>query len=138
MRVFVVAILGAVAANQAGWIAAEVGRQPWIVHPPVTWDATGQDVVVGQAGVIEYDETVALRTTDAVSEAVAAEQVLGSLILFVLIYGLLGLVWLFVLNEKIKHGPDDPAELEKRRRGGDGILDAAARSGGALTGGAEG
>ena len=35
MWVFVFAVLGAVAANQLGWVAAEVGRQPWIVHPPL-------------------------------------------------------------------------------------------------------
>ncbi len=27
-------VLLAVAGNQAGWVTAELGRQPWIVHPP--------------------------------------------------------------------------------------------------------
>ena len=37
MWVFVVSVLGAVAANQTGWISAEVGRQPWSVYPPTPW-----------------------------------------------------------------------------------------------------
>src|SRR5262249_59476915 len=37
MGVFVVAVLGPIAANQAGWVAAEVGRQPFIVYPEVEW-----------------------------------------------------------------------------------------------------
>jgi cytochrome d ubiquinol oxidase subunit I len=101
---FVFAVVPAVVANQAGWVAAEVGRQPWIVHPPVTWAASG-DLEVGEAGVVEYDESVALRTTDAVSRAVSAEQVLASLILFLLVYLLLGAMWIFLLDRKIRQGP---------------------------------
>src|SRR5262249_1660790 len=66
----------------AGWVAAEVGRQPWIVY-----------------GL--------LRTSEALSRSVKAQQVLGSLILFTLIYLLLGAVGVFVLHTKITHGPDD-------------------------------
>ena len=35
--IFVVTIVPALAANHAGWVAAEVGRQPWVVHPRVEW-----------------------------------------------------------------------------------------------------
>src|SRR5262249_62349797 len=42
--VFVFAVLGAFAANELGWVAAEVGRQPWIVHPNVVRDASGGPV----------------------------------------------------------------------------------------------
>ncbi len=71
-------------ANQLGWCAAEIGRQPWVVY-----------------GL--------LRTGDALSKSVVAGQVLGSIIMFVLIYALLFAVWLFVLDRKIKQGPDDLA-----------------------------
>jgi cytochrome d ubiquinol oxidase subunit I len=71
-------------ANQLGWCAAEIGRQPWVVY-----------------GL--------LRTSDALSKSVVAGQVLGSIIMFVLIYALLFAVWLFVLDRKIKQGPDDLA-----------------------------
>jgi cytochrome d ubiquinol oxidase subunit I len=105
LRVFVVAVGGALAANQLGWIAAEVGRQPWIVHPPVAWTAAG-DVVTGPAGVVDYDRTVALRTADGVSETVTAAQVLRSIFGFGVIYLALGAVWLVVLDQKIRQGPD--------------------------------
>lgn len=82
LRAFVVAVLFPYVANQAGWVASEVGRQPWVVY-----------------GL--------LRTRDAVSASVPGEQVLTSIVLFSLVYLGLGAVWLFVMNEKIQHGPDD-------------------------------
>ncbi len=81
MVVFVWAVLLPQIANQAGWFAAEMGRQPWVVY-----------------GL--------LRTSDALSKAVKAEQVLLSLILFTLVYATLFILFLYLLNKKIKHGPD--------------------------------
>jgi cytochrome d ubiquinol oxidase subunit I len=120
--VFVFAVIGALAANQLGWVAAEVGRQPWIVHPPVEWTAGG-DVAVGPSGVVEYDEQLGLRTVDAVSPSVNSGQVLGSVIGFGLIYLLLAAVWLFVLDRKIRQGPEPPGHHEEKK--GD-LRDAAA------------
>ena len=48
-----------------------------------------------------------LRTSDALSEAVTANQVLFSLIMFSLIYLLLLILFIYLFNKKIKHGPDD-------------------------------
>jgi len=79
--VFVFAVPLPYIANQLGWVTAEVGRQPWIVY-----------------GM--------LRTSDAVSKTVVANQVLGSLIIFLLIYVMLFAVWVYVLDSKIKHGPE--------------------------------
>ena len=77
-------------ANQIGWITAEVGRQPWIVY-----------------GL--------LRTSEGLSKAVEAGQVWFSLILFVLIYLGLFILFIYLLNEKIQHGPEDvnsiPSEI---------------------------
>jgi cytochrome d ubiquinol oxidase subunit I len=67
-------------ANQLGWFAAEVGRQPWIVY-----------------GV--------MRTPDGLSAVVQANVVVASLILFTLIYCLLFSVFIYLLNDKIQHGP---------------------------------
>ncbi|MGD8441177.1 MAG: cytochrome ubiquinol oxidase subunit I [Holophagae bacterium] len=120
--IFVFAVVGAMAANQFGWAAAEVGRQPWIVHPPVQWTATG-DVAVGPDGVVAYDEQLGLRTVDAVSPSVSSNQVLGSVVGFGLIYALLAAVWLFVLDRKIRQGPEPPGHHDAR--GGD-LRDAAA------------
>jgi cytochrome d ubiquinol oxidase subunit I len=122
--VFVFAVAGPVVANQLGWVAAEVGRQPWVVHPPVLWTAGG-DVVVGAAGVVEYDERQGLRTADAVSPAVSAPQVLGSIIGFGLIYLVLLVLWLFVLDQKIRHGPE-PIGPQRGHDGLAGVVAAAA------------
>jgi cytochrome d ubiquinol oxidase subunit I len=81
LPLMVLSVLGPQIANQLGWFSAEVGRQPWIVY-----------------GL--------LRTSDALSKAVAADAVLTSLILFTIIYFLLFLLFIFLLNEKIQHGPE--------------------------------
>jgi cytochrome d ubiquinol oxidase subunit I len=81
MMIFVGAVLLPQIANQAGWYAAEVGRQPWVVY-----------------GL--------LRTSDALSKTVTANQVMFSLVLFTLVYLLLFLLFLFLLHRKIEHGPD--------------------------------
>ena len=80
MMVFVWAVLLPQVANQAGWFAAEMGSQPWVVY-----------------GL--------LRTSDALSKSVRAEQVLFSLVLFTLVYATLFVLFLYLLNKKIKHGP---------------------------------
>jgi cytochrome d ubiquinol oxidase subunit I len=135
--IFVFAVLGAVAANQAGWAAAEVGRQPWIVNPPLLRDADGK-WVENEQGHLQFEMVAqplassesgaprmivaGLRTDEAVSEVIRSEQVLSSIILFGLIYLLLGLVWVFVLNHKIHQGPE-PAPLAP---GDEGFFEAAA------------
>jgi cytochrome d ubiquinol oxidase subunit I len=67
-------------AIQLGWITAEVGRQPWIVY-----------------GL--------MRTRDAVSKVVGAPQILFSIVLFGVIYAVLGVLWLYLLRREIVHGP---------------------------------
>jgi len=82
-------VLGPQLANQLGWLSAEVGRQPWIV----------------------YD---LLRTSDGISPVVSVASVLTSLILFGLIYLLLFVLFVYLLNEKIQHGPEDVLVKEGR------------------------
>ena len=77
----VLSVLGPQLANELGWFAAEVGRQPWIVY-----------------GL--------MRTSEGLSAVVKAEMVLASLVLFTLIYLLLFAVFVYLLNDKIQHGPD--------------------------------
>jgi cytochrome d ubiquinol oxidase subunit I len=77
---YVFAVLGPQAANQLGWFTAEVGRQPWIVY-----------------GL--------MRTADAVSPIVSAGQILASLVLFLLIYLALFILFIYLLDQKIRHGP---------------------------------
>ncbi len=68
-------------ATQTGWWTAEFGRQPWIV-----WNL--------------------LRTRDAVSPVLDTGQVLFSLLMFVAVYAVLLVLFIYLLNEKIQHGPD--------------------------------
>ena len=82
MKIYCASVLAPVLANQAGWVATETGRQPWIVY-----------------GL--------MRTPDGLSKAVKADQVLTSIIMFAFISLLLFLVWIFVIHNKIKHGPED-------------------------------
>jgi cytochrome d ubiquinol oxidase subunit I len=104
--VFVISVLPAVAANQVGWIGAEVGRQPWIVHPPITWESENV-LALDEDGYAVYDESQGLRTSDALSKVVKEEQVLTSLVAFSFIYMLLFALWLYLLDMKIKQGPEN-------------------------------
>lgn len=113
--------VAAMAANQAGWVTAEVGRQPWVVYPSV------------QDGV----PMMGMRTADGLSESVTASQVLSSIILFGIIYALLFAVWIFVLNQKIQHGPETPEELtayKSRRERGESMSEAIGHGGNAYGG----
>ena len=53
-------------------------------------------------------------TSDAISKSVVANQVLFSLIMFTLIYALLLVLFLYLLNKKIKHGPYAENLIDKR------------------------
>jgi cytochrome d ubiquinol oxidase subunit I len=68
-------------ASEFGWIAAEVGRQPWAVY-----------------GI--------LKTADAHSLVVPAGQILFTLVMFGLIYSLLFVMFIFLLMKLIKKGPE--------------------------------
>ncbi len=48
-----------------------------------------------------------MRTPAGLSAVVKANVVLSSLIMFTLIYFLLFAAFIYLLNEKIQHGPDD-------------------------------
>lgn len=68
-------------AIQLGWIVAEVGRQPWIVY-----------------GI--------MKTSDAVSP-IATSQVATTLVAFILVYGLLGLVGYYLMFKYARKGPEE-------------------------------
>jgi cytochrome d ubiquinol oxidase subunit I len=91
--IFVFAVLAPELANQLGWFSAELGRQPWAVQ-----------------GL--------LRTADAGSPVVPARSVIVSLIGFGIVYGMLFALFIYLLNEKIQHGPGEPTATQEERKAG--------------------
>ena len=71
-------------ANEAGWMATEVGRQPWIVY-----------------GLI--------RTADAASPNVAAGEVIFTTIGFAGMYFIIGLLFMLLILRQIALGPESDA-----------------------------
>jgi cytochrome bd ubiquinol oxidase subunit I len=68
-------------ATTAGWMTAELGRQPWLIY-----------------GV--------LRTAEGASPTVHSGAVLFTLIGFCGLYFVLGLLFLFLISREIAHGPE--------------------------------
>jgi len=67
-------------ANTAGWMTAELGRQPWLVY-----------------GL--------MRTADGYSKTVSAGNGLFTLLGFMGMYMVLGILFLFLVRREIEHGP---------------------------------
>jgi cytochrome d ubiquinol oxidase subunit I len=76
-------------ANETGWIAAEVGRQPWAVFR-------------------------VLRTSEAVSAVVPAGNILFSILVFTAIYALIGAAGLGIILRTIRGGPGEAAAEAKK------------------------
>ncbi len=72
-------------ATTAGWMTAELGRQPWLIY-----------------GM--------LRTSEGVSSRVSAGNGLFTLMGFMGLYLVLGILFLFLVHREIEHGPD-PAPI---------------------------
>lgn len=67
-------------ANTAGWMTAELGRQPWLIY-----------------GI--------MRTSDGPSSNVSAGNTLFTLMGFMGMYSLLAILFLFMTRREIEHGP---------------------------------
>ena len=72
-------------ANTAGWFSAELGRQPWLAY-----------------GLF--------RTEEGVSPLVSSGSVLFTLIGFMGLYLIMGLLYVLVMVREINHGPDHEEE----------------------------
>ena len=81
LKLLIISIPLPVAACQFGWVATEVGRQPWAVYHM-------------------------LRTSDAASLTVGGGEILFSIILFSLIYIFLGILYIYLMIKEVKHGPE--------------------------------
>jgi len=69
-------------ANTAGWITAEIGRQPWLIY-----------------GL--------MRTRAGVSPQVSAGSVWFTLLGFMGMYAVLAMLFLFLVYREIEHGPEE-------------------------------
>jgi cytochrome bd ubiquinol oxidase subunit I len=76
-------------ANSAGWVFTEMGRQPWVVVP----NPTG-------------DQLVRMTVAQGVSDH-AAGTVLFSLGVFTLLYGVLAVIWFWLMRRYIVEGPQE-------------------------------
>ena len=74
-------------ANTAGWLTAEVGRQPWLVY-------------------------VLMRTAVGYSANVSAGNGLFTLLGFMGLYALLAILFLFIVHRQIEHGPNIHPNVE--------------------------
>ena len=74
-------------ANTAGWIMAEMGRQPWIVYGLQTVES-------------------------AVSPNVTSGMILTSLVGFTLIYAIFIIADVYLLQKYARSGPDNPVVRE--------------------------
>ena len=100
MRLAVLGIIAPFAANIAGWIFTEIGRQPFVVAPNP--DSTGID------GVFMY-------TAAAVSPGVTAGELLFSVITLTLVYAVIIVVELFLLMQYVRGGSESAMpELTRR------------------------
>ncbi len=82
LRFLLIAVPLPYLSNELGWIAAEVGRQPWAVYK-------------------------VLRTSAAVSPVVPSGQILATLILFFLVYSLIGIIGVRTILKIIRKGPKE-------------------------------
>ena len=76
-------------ANSAGWVFTEMGRQPWVVAP----NPTG-------------DQQVRLTVAEGVSSH-APGMVVTSLVMFTLVYGVLAVIWFWLLKRYVVEGPQE-------------------------------
>ncbi len=76
-------------ANSAGWVFTEMGRQPWVVVP----NPTG-------------DQLVRMTVQDGVSGH-SAGLVLFSLATFTLVYGVLAVIWFWLMRRYVVEGPQE-------------------------------
>lgn len=67
-------------ANTAGWMTAELGRQPWLIY-----------------GL--------MRTADGYSHRISAGNGMFTLMGFLGMYGILSMLFLFLIQREVQHGP---------------------------------
>lgn len=85
-------------SNIAGWVFTEMGRQPWIVHPNPAYEGQNPEGMQDQIHMI-----VDFGVSDH-----QPWQVLLSMSLFTLIYGVGAVLWVWLITRYTKKGLDQP------------------------------
>ena len=85
------------AAASFGWIFTEMGRQPWVVVPNQQALAMASDL-----------GSVNMMTETGISPNVPAGQMLATVILFTLLYGVLGVMWYILMKRYAVEGIHSP------------------------------
>jgi len=85
------------AAASFGWIFTEMGRQPWVVVPNQQALAMASDL-----------GSVNMLTEMGISPNVPAGQMLATVILFTLLYGVLGVMWYILMKRYAVEGIHSP------------------------------
>ncbi len=75
-------------ASSFGWIFTEMGRQPWVVHPNPE----------------SPSDLVYMLTQDGVSTVVSSGSVILSMVLFTVLYAVLGVIWVLLLRRYVREG----------------------------------
>ena len=78
-------------ANTLGWMTAELGRQPWLIY-----------------GIFQ--------TRDGYSKVVSNGDTIFTLVGFVALYFVLGLLFLFLVGREIGHGPEGEVVIDTRQQ----------------------
>ena len=84
-----------------GWIFTEMGRQPFVVYPNL--DALNSGAPLGS--VVQMTEV-------GISTAVSPIYMLLSMILFTVLYGVLGVIWVWLMRRYTIEGIHDPVDEE--------------------------
>jgi cytochrome d ubiquinol oxidase subunit I len=126
MGIFLVAVACPYVANEAGWVACETGRQPFVVYPAnVDTDHLDADGFVRMEGGLRTEQGLSNR------RVVTGDQVLTTIVLFSLIYLLLFVIWVYVIYGKIEHGPEEVAAEPPPTTKPEELLEVATRLSGA-------
>src|SRR5262249_43896573 len=78
-------------ANILGWMTAELGRQPWLIY-----------------GIFQ--------TRDGYSKVVSNGDTIFTLVGFVALYFVLGLLFLFLVGREVGHGPEGEVVTDSRQQ----------------------
>lgn len=95
-RLLMISPLFPMLAIMAGWLTAELGRQPYVVYPSTS------------AG-----EGIELLTNNAISQSVTPAELILTLLLFAVVYAFIVFAYARLIRRFVKEGPEEVSEPEE-------------------------